>query len=89
MSQFLGQIPEEVDELAALFDRKSNELEQTVSEISAKFGATTWRGNDRDRFEGNWQGTIAANLRSAALQLNAAALVARANAAAQRLTSAI
>ncbi len=88
MSGFLGQIPEEVDELAGLLERKASEIETTVSEISSKLGSTTWRGNDRERFEGTWQGTIAANLRSAANQLTDAAQDARRNAAEQRNASA-
>lgn len=88
MSQFLGQIPEEVDELAALFERKASDLETTVGEISSKLGSTTWRGNDRERFEGDWQGTISSNLRSAANQLRDAGQVARQNADQQRQASA-
>ena len=88
MAGFLGQIPEEVDELAGLLERKSSELETTVSEITSKLGSTTWRGNDRERFEGNWTGTISANLRTAANQLSEAAQDARRNAQQQREASA-
>ncbi|NLA65436.1 MAG: hypothetical protein GX862_05825 [Leucobacter sp.] len=84
----LGQIPEEVDSLAADLDSRAGDIETLISAIASKLGATTWTGPDRDRFVGDWNSTLTSNLRNVAGSLRDAASVARQNAEQQRQASA-
>ena len=85
---FLGQIPEEVDALAADLDVKAGDIETLITALASKLGSTTWTGADRDRFEGDWNSTLTTNLRNVAGSLRDAASVARSNAEQQRQASA-
>lgn len=87
MAQFLGQIPEEVDALAADFDAKAGDIEGLIAALKAKLGSTTWTGQDRQRFEGDWDGQLSAQLRNVAGALRDAAMLARSNAEQQRTAS--
>lgn len=88
MAQFLGQVPEEVDALAADFDAKANDIDTIITALKSKLGSTTWTGADRDRFEGDWDGQLSSALRNVAGALRDAATLARGNADQQRQASA-
>jgi uncharacterized protein YukE len=87
MAQFVGQIPEEVDALAADFDAKASDIESLMAALKAKLGSTTWVGADRERFEGDWDGQLSTQLRTVASALRDAAIIARGNAEQQRTAS--
>lgn len=84
---FLGQIPEEVDALAADLEAKAGDIETLLSALASKLGSTTWTGADRDRFEGDWNSTLSTNLRNVAGSLRDAGSIARQNAEQQRQAS--
>jgi hypothetical protein len=84
MAEYIGQIPEEVDSLAAELEAKAGELEDLKSAISAKLGGTTWTGPDRDRFEADWEGALSANVTQMTQQLRGASQMATNNAQEQR-----
>jgi len=88
MAQFIGQIPEEVDALAAEFDNKAGSIDDIISGLTAKLGATTWVGADRNRFEGDWNSQLSSALRNVGAALRDAAILARGNAEQQRSASA-
>ncbi|MBC7631898.1 hypothetical protein [Aeromicrobium sp.] len=84
----LGQNPEEVRDLANLFDAKAGDLESVVSAINSKLGGTTWTGPDRTRFETSTWSTIQTNLNTIANTLREAGTSARNNATEQESASA-
>ncbi|BDI21815.1 WXG100 family type VII secretion target [Herbiconiux sp. L3-i23] len=83
MADWIGQNPDEVNDLAALFDTKAGELESLVQAISAKLAGTTWQGPDRTRFETQDWTNIQTNLNQAAQVLRDTGTVARNNATEQ------
>jgi len=87
MSAQLGMIPEEVDELATQLDAKAGDLDGVLTTLTTKLQGTTWVGTDYNRFEEQWTGTIAQNLRNAAEQMRTAATAAREDAENQRIAS--
>ena len=87
MSAQLGMIPEEVDELAIQLEGKAGDLDGVLTTLTTKLQGTTWTGTDYNRFEEQWTGTIAQNLRNAAEQLRSAAVAARKDAENQRIAS--
>ena len=80
MTAFLGQIPEDVHSLGAEFIAQATEVENLVTAINTRLGATTWRGSDRDNFESTWNGEITNNLTQLANALREAGGVANSNA---------
>jgi len=88
MAEYLGQNPDEVRELANLFDTKATDLEGVVSAINSKLGSTTWVGPDRTRFETDTWSTIQNNLNTIANTLREAGTAARTNATEQENASA-
>lgn len=88
MAEYLGQNPDEVRELANLFDTKATDLEGVVSAINSKLGSTTWVGSDRTRFETDTWSTIQNNLNTIANTLREAGTAARTNATEQENASA-
>ncbi len=88
MAEYLGQNPDEVRELATLFDTKATDLEGVVSAINSKLASTTWVGPDRTRFEGDTWSTIQSNLNQIAQTLREAGTTARNNATEQENASA-
>jgi len=84
MSDYIGQVPEEVDALAADFESKAGDLENLKSVISGKLAGTTWTGPDRDRFEAEWEGALSQNVTQITQQLRAAGQLAADNAQQQR-----
>lgn len=87
MAAFLGQIPEEVDALAADFDAKATDIEGIISQLTAKLGGTTWTGSDQARFQGDWDSQLSGALRNVAGALRDAGSIARSNADQQRQAS--
>jgi uncharacterized protein YukE len=88
MSDYIGQIPEEVDQLSAEFEAKAGDLETLKSAINAKLGGTTWTGSDRDRFQADWEGSLSTNITQIVQQLRGASQLASGNAQEQRDASA-
>lgn len=88
MSDYIGQVPEEVDQLAAEFETKAGDLEHLKSTISAKLAGTTWTGADRDRFEADWEGALSTSITQMITQLRGASQLATDNAQEQRDASA-
>jgi hypothetical protein len=84
MSENIGQIPQEVDDLAAEFEAKAGELEDVKSAISAKLNGTIWTGPDRDRFQADWDGALSQNVTMVIQQLRGAGQLAASNAQEQR-----
>jgi uncharacterized protein YukE len=87
MSGFLGQVPEEVEALAADFETKSSDVETLITTVSSRLASTTWVGNDRDAFEASWTGEMTNNLTQLANSLREAGLIANNNAQQQRTAS--
>jgi hypothetical protein len=83
MSGFLGQIPEEVQELGADFEAKAGDVETLITAITTRLGATTWRGTDRDNFETSWTGEMTNNLNQLAQALRDTGTIANNNATQQ------
>ncbi len=88
MSGFLGQVPEEVEQLAATFDQQATEVENLISAVTTRLQGTTWRGADRDNFEGTWQGEMTNNLTQLSQVLRETGMTANNNAQQQRAASA-
>jgi hypothetical protein len=88
MADNIGQIPEEVDALAADFEARAVDLESLQTAITNKLAATQWTGPDRDRFQADWEGVLSANVASAVTTLRGASALASQNAQEQRDASA-
>lgn len=87
MSGFLGQVPEEVEALAAEFDTKAGEVETLIQSVTTRLGATNWVGSDRDNFEATWNGEMTSNLTQLANTLRETGTIANNNAQQQRTAS--
>lgn len=88
MADWIGQNPDEVNDLAATFDAKAGDLEAVVQTITSKLAGTTWQGPDRVRFETSDWTTIQTGLNQAAQALRDAGNIARNNATEQTTASA-
>ena len=87
MSGFLGQVPEDVEALAADFDARAGDVESLIQAINTRFGSTSWVGTDRDNFEASWNGDMTSNLTQLANALRDTGHVANSNAQQQRAAS--
>jgi len=87
MGIFLGQIPEDVEALAADFDAKAGEVETVIQTITTRLGSTNWVGADRDAFEASWSGEHTNNLTQLANALRETGVIANNNAQQQRTAS--
>lgn len=56
MSEFVGMNVEEVRNLARQMDSVASQVEQAGRQITSLLSSTTWTGNDRRTFEGEWNG---------------------------------
>lgn len=88
MDQYIGQVPEEVDALAAEFEAKAGDLESIQAALSAQFTHTTWTGPDRERFQGDWDSQLGTAFKQVAEMLRNGARAASGNAQEQRDASA-
>ena len=87
MSGFLGQVPEEVEQLASEFETQAGNVETLISAINQRLQSTTWRGADRESFEASWSGEITNNLTQLANALRETGQIANTNAQQQRTAS--
>jgi len=88
MAENIGQIPEEVDALAAEFELRAGDLENIKMEISSTLGGTTWTGSDRDQFQADWEGRFSQNIIQIVTNLRTSGQLASQNAQEQRDASA-
>lgn len=54
---------EQVQELARGFERKADEVDEVLRQLHLGLRETDWVGPDRQRFEGDFEGTITPDLR--------------------------
>lgn len=87
MSGFLGQIPEEVEQLARTFDQKAGDVESLITYINGRLQSTTWVGADREAFESSWSGEMTSGLTQLANSLRETGQLANTNAQQQRTAS--
>ncbi|MET0990195.1 MAG: WXG100 family type VII secretion target [Glaciihabitans sp.] len=84
MAENIGQVAEDVDNLAAEFETRAGDLETLQTTITGKLNGTTWTGPDRDRFQADWEGQLSQTLTQMIQQLRAAGQLAGQNAQEQR-----
>lgn len=87
MGIFLGQVPEDVEALAAEFETRATEVETVIQTITTRLGSTNWVGSDRDAFEASWTGEHTNNLTQLANALRETGTIANNNAQQQRTAS--
>ena len=87
MTGFLGQVPEEVHALGSEFETQASAVETLISAINTRLQNTTWRGTDRDNFEGTWTGEMTNNLTQLAQALRDTGTIANNNADQQTTAS--
>jgi len=87
MSGFLGQVPEDVEHLAAQFEAKASAVETLIAQVTTRLGSTTWVGSDRDNFEATWTGESTNMLNQLAQALRENGTLANNNAQQQRQAS--
>ncbi len=87
MSGFLGMVPEDVEALAAEFQRRAGQVETIVHAVTTRLQATTWVGADREAFEADWTGGLSATLARLATALRETGSIAASNVAQQREAS--
>ncbi|MDO4791634.1 MAG: WXG100 family type VII secretion target [Buchananella hordeovulneris] len=87
MANMIGMNVEEVRALAGTFEQKAGELDNIISTVESKLGATTWVGKDADQFRNDWNSRLKPDLKRAAEELRKAAGTAKTNATAQENTS--
>lgn len=76
----LGMNPEEVRGLAQQMDSAVSEIEGLSQQLTASLQGTTWQGNDRQKFESDWNGNCVSQLRNICDIITQAAQDARRNA---------
>jgi hypothetical protein len=77
----------EVRGLAQHMDQAASEIESTMNQVSSKLSATSWVGNDRDRFESEWKSDATRQLQQVKQLLTQASELARRNAQEQETAS--
>lgn len=83
----IGMDPADVRALAQQMNTASQDITRIVQQLTSRLGSTTWVGNDRSRFESDWQSQHVANLNRAAQALNDAGTLANQNADQQEQAS--
>ncbi len=85
---FVGADTGQLRELAALMERRANELTgDLVSTISGRLASSPWQGPDRQQFDHQWNTQLVHQIRNTATALDEAAKTARKNADDQDRTS--
>ncbi|KAA1374680.1 hypothetical protein [Aeromicrobium fastidiosum] len=56
MAGMVGMNVEEVRNLSRHMDSVATQIEQAARQITSLMSSTTWVGNDRTAFEGDWTG---------------------------------
>jgi uncharacterized protein YukE len=69
MAQMLGMDVEQVRAFASFVDQKANDIDGIISSISSKLSQTQWVGNDRQKFESDWNGQLTTALKNVAQAL--------------------
>lgn len=87
MNQMFGMNIEQIRALSGQLDSAGHEVEQIISSLTKGLATTPWEGNDRQRFEGDWQTVHTAGLRDAAHALHTGAQAAKQSADEQRRAS--
>ena len=87
MANMLGNDPEQMDRLCRKMEEEAGKIEGALRLVTQQLQQTEWRGPDRTRFEGEWNGQHSANLRKAAELLKANATTIKREAAEQRRVS--
>jgi uncharacterized protein YukE len=82
-----GMNIQDVRTLAALLQRKSDEIRQLVSEVDGKVHSTTWEGPDAQRFKNDWWPQHKSHLLQVADQIHGFGQSANNNAAEQENVS--
>ena len=82
-----GMEIEAVRSLARTMDARADEIDQLVASTSGVVSGMNWRGADRERFVGEWNGTHVSRLRRLSAGLRDAAERARQKAAQQERIS--
>lgn len=86
--QFTGMNIQEVRTLATQLDGAASDIEALMSRLTNQLNSTSWVGNDREQFVGEWQGAHTTALRNVINGIQEAARKARVNADQQETASA-
>lgn len=87
MGNVSGLDIDQIDQLAAAFDQKAEQIEEILARLNSGLRETQWLGPDRDRFEGEFEGTIGPDLRNLERELHETASRLRQQARAQEQAS--
>ena len=87
MAQMIGMDVAEVRGLAQQLHQASDEINNLVSQLTSKLSSTTWVGNDRTKFEGDWQSQHVTALKNVSQSLVDAGTLAGQNADQQEQAS--
>ncbi|KAA1374679.1 hypothetical protein [Aeromicrobium fastidiosum] len=87
MNQMFGMNIEQIRALSGQLDAAGHEVEQILASLTKGLSVTPWKGNDRTRFEHEWQTAHTAGLRNAAAALHQAARGAKQSADEQHRAS--
>lgn len=72
-SDYSGMEVQAIRALARTMESRAAEIEELVARAGTEVHGLTWRGNDRDRFVGEWDGVHATQLSRTAQGLRDAA----------------
>lgn len=78
---------QQVRQLSQQLNAKAGEIQQILSQLTAKLNATQWTGPDAEQFRNSWSGEHTASLKKVIAALQDASQKASANASAQESTS--
>lgn len=87
MAGFTGMDIPQVRNLANQMRAKADEIESIMNQLTNQLGQAQWVGNDRQQFEGDWNGQYCTSLRNVANGLRDAATRADQNADQQEQAS--
>jgi uncharacterized protein YukE len=83
----IGMDVAEVRMLSQQLNSSAQDITRIVQQLTSKLGSTTWVGNDRNKFESDWQSQHVANLNRVAQALTDAGTLASQNADQQEQAS--
>lgn len=84
----VGQDIQQVRDLAGQLNAKAGDIQAVLGQLTSQLHSVDWRGNDADRFRGEWDGTHTAQLKAVISALQQASQTAMSNANQQESTSA-
>ena len=88
MANFTGMDIPAVRQLSSQMTQSAGQIRQLMSQLTNQLNGTQWVGPDRQRFEGEWNGTYVSQLSQVATALEEAASRANQNANEQESASA-